>query len=158
MRDGSWPNYGLNIACLVLGVVPVFVTAGTLHVAGRWLPPNFYMFVGAFLRVAAGDDRNRALRLRGGDLEYPAAGHGGPCRNRRRSSRIRCSGLSSSICCPNCGTMRRQRRARNACGDGAGPDSASRRRQYAGIDARSNGRSSRFLYAIRGWRAAPLRA
>jgi uncharacterized membrane protein len=48
LRDGWWGNGAL--ALLLLGAVPVLVTACTLLAAERWLAPNFfvYVFVGAF--------------------------------------------------------------------------------------------------------------
>lgn len=53
LRDGWWANYALNM--LAMGAVPVLVTAGTLRVAERWLPPNYfvYLFVVAFFGSAS---------------------------------------------------------------------------------------------------------
>jgi uncharacterized membrane protein len=42
-RDGWWTNAALNT--LIMGAVPVFVTAGALRVAERWLPANFFVYV-----------------------------------------------------------------------------------------------------------------
>jgi uncharacterized membrane protein len=59
LREGWWANYALNV--LAMGAVPVLVTLGTLRLAERWLPRNFfvYVFVVAFFgsgvaTVAAG--------------------------------------------------------------------------------------------------------
>jgi uncharacterized membrane protein len=73
LRDGSWANYALNM--LAMGAVPVFVTAGALWVAERWLPPNFFVYIffvaffgSALAMIGAGLVASVAVVLGGGQL------------------------------------------------------------------------------------------